>query len=189
LAGRRRIDLAVWLLAGLTALMLTATLVLIGLNADHLDAGRIFFSSAAAIAVLAYAGIGSLIAGRLPGNAIGWLLCLVGLLVGGSLFTEQYALMGLATHPGSVPEVKHIGALSGGLAILAGILLIILVLVFPDGRLVSRRWRPVLWGTFVALAGGAAQQLQSGTTITGGLTNALQGADDHEDGQRCPGHL
>src|SRR5262249_8292386 len=100
----------------------------------------------------------------------------VGLLVGGSLFTEQYALMGLATHPGSVPEVKHIGALSGGLAILAIILLIILVLVFPDGRLVSRQWRPVLWGTYVAVAGGAAQQLQSGTTITGGLTNALQGA-------------
>jgi len=126
--------------------------------------------------VLAYAGIGSLIARRLPGNSIGWLLCLVGLLVGGSLFTEQYALMGLATHPGSMPEVKHIGALSGGLAVLAVILLIILVLVFPDGRLLSRRWRPVLWGTYVALAGGAAQQLQGGTTISGGLTNALQGA-------------
>ena len=120
--------------------------------------------------MLAYAGIGSLIARRLPGNSIGWLLCLVGLLVGGSLFTEQYALMGLATHPGSMPEVKHIGALSGGLAVLAVILLIILVLVFPDGRLLSRRWRPVLWGTYVALAGGAAQQLQGGTTISGGLT-------------------
>ena len=82
LAGRGRIDLAVWLLAGLTALMLTATLVLIGLNASHLDAGRIFFSSAAAVAVLVYAAIGGLIARRLPGNAIGWLLCLVGLLVG-----------------------------------------------------------------------------------------------------------
>jgi len=176
LAGRRRVDLAVRLLASLTALMLIATVVLIGLNAGHLDAGRIFFSSAAAVAVLAYAAIGSLIARRLPGNAIGWLLCLVGMLVVGSLFTEQYALMGLATRPGSLPEVKHIGALSGGLAIFAIILLIILVLVFPDGRLVSRRWRPVLWGTYVALAGGAAQQLQSGTTISGGLTNALQGA-------------
>lgn len=175
LAGHRRTHLAVWLLAGLTAFLLIATLVLVGLNAGHLSAGRIFFSSVAAGAVLTYAGIGSLIARRRPGNAIGWLLCLVGLLVAGSLFTEQYSLMGLATRPGSLPEVKHIGAVSSGLAKLAIILLIVLVLVFPDGKLVSRRWRPVLWGTFLAVAGGVAQQLQGGT-ITGGLTNALQGA-------------
>jgi signal transduction histidine kinase len=60
--------------------------------------------------------------------------------------------------------------------VLAVIQLIILVLVFPDGRLASPRWRPVLWGTYIALAGGAAQQLQGGTTIQGGMTNALQAA-------------
>jgi hypothetical protein len=115
LAGCRRIHAAAWSLAGLTVLILAATLVLVGLNARHLASGRIGFDAAAAAAVLAYAWIGSLIARRLPGNAIGWLLCLVGLTIAASLFTEQYALFGLATDPGSMPEVKHIGALSGGL--------------------------------------------------------------------------
>lgn len=38
-------------------------------------------------------------------------------------------------------------------------LLFFLVLLFPDGRLPSRRWRPVLWATAVAVAGLTAQLL------------------------------
>ena len=52
-----------------------------------------------------------------------------------------------------------------------------LVLLFPDGRLPSRRWRPVLWAMFVVLAGGVAGQLQAGTYISGGITNALSAAN------------
>ena len=176
LADRRPAQLASWWIAGLTVLVEAAALVLAGLNARHMSAGRMLFYGAAAVGVLAYAWIGSLIARRLPNNAIGWLLCLVGLTVAASMFSEQYALMGLASDPAGLPEVKQIGALSGGLVVLATIQLIILVLVFPDGRLASRRWRPVLWGTFVALAGGVAQHLQGGNTIDGGMVNALQGA-------------
>ena len=54
------------------------------------------------------------------------------------------------------------------------ILLFVLVLLFPDGRLPSRRWRPVLWALAVVAAGGA-QQFQAGTMISGGITNALNG--------------
>ena len=53
--------------------------------------------------------------------------------------------------------------------------LFFLVLLFPNGRLPSRRWRPVLWAMFVVAAGWAAQQLQAGA-VTGGLTNALAAA-------------
>jgi hypothetical protein len=48
-----------------------------------------------------------------------------------------------------------------------------LVLLFPDGRLPSLRWRPVLWALFAVAAGWEAQQLQAGTTIVGGFTNIL----------------
>jgi signal transduction histidine kinase len=176
LAGRSRARVAGWFLPGFTLLVLVTTLVLLGLNAGVMDAGRIAFYVLGAMAIALYAGIGGLITTRMPGNAIGWLLELIGLLLAVSLFAEQYALRGLAAAPGSLPAVRPVGALSGGTAVLALIQVVFLVLLFPDGRLPSRRWRPVLWAAFVVLAGAVAQQLQGGTTVDGGLTNALLAA-------------
>ncbi len=176
LVGRRRIHAAAWSLVGLTLVVLAATLVFVGLNSGEMTGGRILLYAAAALAVIGYAVIGGLIALRVPGNVIGWLLCLVGLTVAASMFSEQYSLFGLATSPGSVPAVKYVGALAGGLTVLAVIQLVVLVLVFPDGHLLSRRWRPVLWGMCLALAGGAGRQFQSGTFVQGGMSNALAAA-------------
>ena len=167
---------AAWSLAGLTLLTLIAALVLLVLNGRAMSGGSVAGYGISAVAVAVYAWVGRLIAARIPGSAIGWLLCLTGLSLAVSLFTEQYALRGLATAPGSLPAARQVGVLSGGTLLLAVTLLIVLVLLFPDGRLPSRRWRPVLWGTYVIFTGAALQQLQGGTTISGGLTNALEAA-------------
>jgi hypothetical protein len=166
---------AAWSVAGFTVLVLAAALVLLGLNASRVGTGRMGADAILAVAAVVYAGTGRLIAGRLPGNAIGWLLCLMGLSVAAALLMEQYALYGLATAPGSVPAARLAGWAAGTLAVLAIMPLFFLVLLFPDGRLPSRRWRPVLWAMFVVAAGWAAQQLQVGT-VYGGLTNALAAA-------------
>ena len=176
LAGRHWARLGRWSLPALTLLVLVATLVLLGLNVGMIDVGRIAFYILAAIAVALYAGIGGLLAARIPGNAIGWLLSLIGLLLSISMFAEQYSLYGLASAPGSLPAARQVGALSGVTAVFALVQVVFLVLLFPDGRLPSRRWRPVLWAMFVVLGGAAAQRLQGGTTVVGGLTNALQAA-------------
>jgi hypothetical protein len=86
-----------WLLAGFTALALAAALTLLGLSAGQLHAAQLGFEVILAAAILLYAGTGRLIAGRVPGNAIGWLLALTGLLLAGELLTEQYAVYGLVT--------------------------------------------------------------------------------------------
>jgi hypothetical protein len=65
---------------------------------------------------------------------------------------------------------------SGVFVSLAVALLFCLVVLFPDGRLPSRWWRPVLWSVCAVAAGWGAQQLQAGTSISGGLTNALDAA-------------
>jgi hypothetical protein len=165
-----------WSLTGSALVVLTAALVLLGLNASRLDAARIGFYALLSVGVLAYAGACGLIARRVPGNPIGWLLGLVGLILTVAMLSEQYALYGLATAPGAVPAAKVAGWLSGAAIAPMFILLFVLVLLFPDGRLPSSRWRPVLWALAVVTAGLAAQQFQAGTMITGGLTNALDAA-------------
>ena len=144
--------------------------------AGWVGGGRVGSYVLLAVAVLVYAGTGRLIASRLPGNAIGWLLCLIGLSLAGCMLTEQIAVYGLATAPGSLPAARLAGWLSGTLAAAAVVLLCFLILLFPDGRLPSRRWRPVLWAIFAVAAGWLAAQLQGGTTIVGGITNAVQAA-------------
>jgi hypothetical protein len=91
-----------------------------------------------------------------------------------SLFAEQYALYGVAAASGAVPAAKAVGCLASVGAFATVLLMFIIVLLFPDGRLPSRRWRPVLWATVVVFIGWGTQQFQAGTIVTGGLTNALQ---------------
>jgi len=166
-----------WALAALAVLMLVPMLVLLGLNASRVGTSKTDAAAVLAVAVVVCAGTGRLITSRVPGNAIGWLLGLIGLTVVSSLLAEQYAVYGLATASGSLPVAKLVGSTAGGAAGLTVILLLLLVLLFPDGRLPSRRWRPVLWAIFIVAAGWIAQGLQAGTKINGGLTNAVVGAN------------
>jgi hypothetical protein len=177
--GTRK-PLAAWVLTGSALVVLAAALVLLGLNASRFSASRLSGGIVGlycllSVGALAYAGAGNLIARRVPGNAIGWLLGLAGLSLTVAMLTEQYVLYGLATAPGAVPAAKVAGVLSGAAVALTVILLLYIVLLFPDGRLPSPRWRPVLWALAVVVAGLLAQKFQAGTMISGGVTDALNG--------------
>ena len=145
-------------------------------NASRLNVGEIGLYGLLSVGALAYAGAGGLIARRVPGNAIGWLLGLTGLSLTVAMLTEQYALYGLATAPGTVPAAKVASVLSGAAVAVTVVLLFVLVLLFPDGRLPSRRWRPVLWALAVVAAGLVAQQFQASIMISGGIIDALDEA-------------
>jgi signal transduction histidine kinase len=178
IVGReRRVRFVAWSFAGFTAAVLAAALVLLGLDLRVMTAGRAGAYWFAAAGCLVYAGIGGLLAARMPRNAIGWLLGLTGFWLAANMFVEQYGLRGLAAAPGSLPAVRTVAALGQSANNLIFATLILVVLLFPAGRLPSKRWRPVLWATiWVIVVGGAAQTLQRGTVVAGGLTNALQTA-------------
>jgi hypothetical protein len=105
-----------------------------------------------AIIAPTFATLGALISSRRPGNVIGWIFLAAGVLVGVAMFSGQYATTALA------PDGQTLsgGAVAAWFAAQAQstyvVLILFLVLLFPDGKLLSRRWRPIVWamGAFIA---------------------------------------
>jgi drug/metabolite transporter (DMT)-like permease len=97
-----------------------------------------------ALPFLAFATVGVLILSRRPHNAIGWLCWAIGAVIGFGNVGAQVALR-MAGDPVSRPVALVL--LLGWAMFLVSLLglLPLLVLVFPSGRLPSRRWRPAPW--------------------------------------------
>ena len=96
---------------------------------------------------LAFPLVGALIASRRPENPIGWICLAAGLF-------WMYIVLDSAIL-GSNPYPVIFGALTQWTWVPpVGLLGIYLILLFPDGRLPSRRWRPLAWlsGAVMVLA-------------------------------------
>jgi signal transduction histidine kinase len=107
-----------------------------------------------AFAVGAVGGaVGALIVSRHPGNAVGWIFCGSGLAVAFTSFGLHYSGRALLVAPGSLPA----GHEANWLVVVVQLgwvpLFTFLPLLFPDGRLPSRRWRPLAWATGLVMAG------------------------------------
>jgi hypothetical protein len=103
---------------------------------------------------LAFPLVGALIASRRPTNAIGWICLAVGLLWMLNIISGGYGIYGLLASPGSVPFPVAIGSQGEWMGpATVGLLGTFLILLFPDGRLPSGRWRPLAWlsGTLLVL--------------------------------------
>ncbi|HEX4756319.1 MAG TPA: sensor histidine kinase, partial [Candidatus Dormibacteraeota bacterium] len=122
--------------------------------------------------------VGALVASRRPRNATGWLFLAAALVsaLGGA--ADQYARLGLVSHPGSVPGAVWalwFNSWSLSLVFPTGAVALLLLLL-PDGRLPSRRWRPVaavavlLTGAFLFIGvfapGPLTPQTSAGWTST-----------------------
>ena len=102
----------------------------------------------------AWPTVGAVIVAHRPRNRIGWLCSTVGLLVGPAFLAQDYAWYTLVHNPGSLPgglALAWLGQWPGAVAY--GLVVTFLLLLFPNGRLVSPRWRIVAWAAAVDLAG------------------------------------
>ena len=94
---------------------------------------------------LVFAAMGVLIAATRPQNAIGWMFIAIGFFILFPLLATDYALYALHTNPGSLPAGAF-AAWATTWSWLVGVgVLVLVVLLFPNGRLSTRRWRPLAW--------------------------------------------
>jgi hypothetical protein len=111
--------------------------------------------------------VGVIIASRRPDHPIGWLFCAVGLLAGVNHLCAEYAVFALLSQSDSLRGGRAAAWVASWCGMPANALLVFVALLFPDGRLPSRRWLPFAWlNVVVAVVGTVAVAFLAGPIPT-----------------------
>jgi hypothetical protein len=150
-----------WALSAVTAALAIATSVFAfvddgtRLPADEGNPDVDFVSELAfSVMFVTFAALGGLLAARRPRNPVSWILCLSPFSLGVSGLTVGWYIHAFYAAPGSQPPPEALVWVANWIWVPGFIPLITaLLLLFPDGRLPSRRWWPV--GALVGVVLGA----------------------------------
>jgi hypothetical protein len=138
---------ASWLAWSVCTLSLALTalgLLVIALNL-RLDAPVYFYWLEPTTIATGYSVIGAIIASRLPAHPIGWLCCAIGFMGALEHFSSEYAIYALVAHPQALAGGQAMLWLCNWVWIVMFGLIVYLILLFPNGRLPSSRWRWFAW--------------------------------------------
>ena len=137
----QRARLLGWLGFGLALVCIPLTVLMLSQHLRAFLPGAAIWSTVVAfIGAVAFSLVGALIVSQHPRHAIGWIFALSGLATAGAVVLAAYAELALA--PGwSLPAASFADSVSHVL-IQSGIFLPLTLglLLFPDGRLLSRVW-------------------------------------------------
>jgi signal transduction histidine kinase len=113
----------------------------------------VVFGLATLFAGAALASVGALLLGLRPSNALGPLLYVAGTSLVLEYTLREYAYAGLHVRPGSLPAPEAAALVGMALdPLFFPAPIAVVLLLFPDGRLPSRRWRPFVAAAFAAAA-------------------------------------
>jgi hypothetical protein len=134
----------------------------LGLQSEHPAEDVVLF-----VGFSLFAAVGALLMAKRPDNPIGWIMSADALIVGIFPACESYAAYVMSTS-GQPDALAVVGAWANSWYwyLLLALTFIYLPLLFPDGRLPSRRWLPVAVVPAIGVAGIA---------ILGALTETLRG--------------
>jgi signal transduction histidine kinase len=145
IANSRAARWLAWALWALALAQVAGGLLLALLNRLTFERFLAEYVAVGVLTTVSFATAGLLIARRRPQNPISWLICAAGVLGGLGTWAGQYARYAYVTNPGALP----FGDIAAWLYIcpafgpFLALTAIFLPLLFPDGRLPSRRWRPL----------------------------------------------
>jgi hypothetical protein len=151
--SNRAVSWLAWAVCAVTLLVLTMSMLMIVLGWSTPLPGELTPWRDQTVSLLGIIGapiLGGLIASRLPRNPYGWLWLGFGLGLAFQSLAQSYGAYGLVVEPGSLAAPKtisHVLQLGGQVALTLAPLL---MLLFPTGRLPSRRWRPLAWTSTTA---------------------------------------
>ena len=110
--------------------------------------------------IAAFVFVGALLVARVPGNRIGYLILGSGALLATTVLVGTLAIVG--AEQGTIsPEIVAVATIVNDLGFLVAIvgIMVGIPLIFPDGRLLSPRWRAVVALVVLGLAADAVSQL------------------------------
>src|SRR5438105_9576484 len=129
---------------------------------------------------VAFSTLGAFLASRRERNRVAWLACAIGLGISLSGFGLYYTLVAEYSRPGQFPASK-LAVVGGdlGWTLALWVMLTFLPLLFPDGRLISARWKPVIWvsasGIALAVVGSWLSDLEPGLKTAGDVLQNASG--------------
>ena len=140
-----------WLLGAATLVLAAAGLALMAWDwSTPVPRGFFGIRGFAGLYAIGFGGVGAVLTWRRPGHLVGWIFAATGLVEAADFASFEY---GLAASAGRhLPGSAYVGWVQLWIWVpFVALVAVYLVLLFPDGRLSSPRWRPVSW-----LAGGFA---------------------------------
>ncbi len=145
----RRLSWSITLFSSVVVLTgLILSILALTANGNQATFSHQFFTP---LLTITYCVVGSLVGSRHPRNPIGWIFCTIGFLSAMNMLSAGYALYSELATP--IPGA----ALARWLSIWIWIPNVLLpitftLLLFPDGKLLSARWRPVAWAAGLGIA-------------------------------------
>ena len=131
-----------WSMWALSIALTVLSLYLLGLILSYPGVPVYSYWAENVLEVIGLSTVGAVIVSRgSSNNPIGWLLCVTGLLFGTVHFAAEYAIYSLLAVPGSLPGGEAAAWIYSWIAYLGLGLFVFIVLLFPNGRLLSDRWR------------------------------------------------
>jgi hypothetical protein len=143
----------VWAVCALSLMLTVLNFILIALNVSLNTPAYVFWPELTSLAV-GYSVIGAIITSRLPNHPIGWICCAIGLIAAVDHFAGEYSIYALLAQPHSLPGGRVMLWLQGWFWMLFIGLIVFLLLLFPNGRLPSSRWRPFAWLSVAVISAG-----------------------------------
>jgi hypothetical protein len=138
---------AYWLAWALCALSLALTglgLLFHILNFSHPSVPTFTYWVESTVMGVGASTVGAIIASRRTHNPIGWLLCVSGLVFGAVMFATEYAIYALLVAPGTLPAGEALISVNP-LWVLGFNLFVLMLILFPTGKLPRSRWRWVVY--------------------------------------------
>ena len=164
-----------WSLCTLSLALTALSLLLLALNVSQPNAHIYDFWLENTVLPISFSIIGAIIASRLHANLLGWLFCTAASISAVTHISAEYAIYALLARPDALPAGIALAWLASWVWILFIGCTALSLLLFPNGRLPSKRWRWLVWLiVLLTIAGAVWQAFSPGVIVSlGPIRNPL----------------